>query len=92
MSMLGKSIHHSQDYTLSMHPRKPLNEVKSYVCPHLRRYLQGLQEAGWLEGVHLVLLTYGARADKITDPPAVMLDEELRTEALQSLLEPLMAC
>ena len=92
MSMFQKSIHHSQDDTLSMHPRKPLNEVKSYVGPHMRRYLQGLQEAGWSEGVDLVLLTYGARADKITYQPAVMLDEELRTEALQSLLEPLMAC
>ena len=52
MSMLRKSIHHSQDDTLSMHPWKPLNEVKSYVCPHMRRYLQGLQEAGWSEGFH----------------------------------------
>ena len=92
MSMFRKSIDHSQYDTLSMDPRQPFNEVKSYVCPHLRRYLQGLQEAGWPEGVHLVLLTHGARADKVTDQPAVMVDEEFGAKTLQSLLEPFMAC
>jgi len=92
MSMFRKSIDHSQYDTLSMDPRQPFNEVKSYVCPHLRRYLQGLQETGWPEGVHLVLLTHGARADKVTDQPAVMVDEEFGAKTLQSLLEPFMAC
>jgi hypothetical protein len=82
VGMLREAIHHRQDDALSIDARQPLDEVERDVCPDLGGHLEGLKKAGRVQCLSLVPLTHGARADKVLDQPAIVVDDEVAAQML----------
>ena len=89
--VLGEAVNHREDDGLAAHFGEALDEVHGDVRPHLRRHLERLQHPSRTEGLRLVALARLARAHPIPDQCTIAGDVEVGAEAMEGLLDPLVA-
>lgn len=91
VGVLGEAVNNGEDDGFVADLGQPLDEVHADVRPHLRRNFQWLQQPCRLPGLRLVALTGGTGPHPILNQGTVIGDVEVGTEAVQRLLNTLVA-
>jgi hypothetical protein len=84
-------VDHREDDGLAADLGQLLNKVHRNIHPHLGRNDEELQQAIGLQCLHLVALTCAAHTHPILDQDTIIEDVEVSAEAVQCLLDSLMA-
>ena len=91
MDHLGETIHHREDDRLATHLGKTLDEVHGDVALYGRRNLEGLKQSRGMQMFCLVPLTDKSPPDVVADELGHLRAVEVGTQALESLLDAIMA-
>jgi len=87
MGVFREAVDDGEDDAFTMHLGETFHEVHRYVGPNLCRNVQWLKKDCGVQRLRFVALARGTSSDVVADEGTVTVDDEVRTQPVQCLLD-----